>query len=301
MAEFNPRRPFTFQQAVAAGISAAKLKNPAKYQRVFRGVYADAGVTPSIGLRAEAALLLHPPGAFLSHTTAAALQGVAVPDDPHVHVTVSDSRLRRRRPGVRNHVRAPTTTHTVAGLPVSSGADLFTELAQMLPLLDLVVAGDVLVKQGQVRPQGLSAGSRRGSSQARRAASLVRARVESPMETRVRLLLVWAGFAEPEVNLSVPHGAGTYRLDLSWPDLRLAVEYDGQQHRTDLDQWHSDIHRREWLHRSGWTVVTLVARDVYRQPAVLLDRVYRAWVECGGAPFARRAEWCHHFAVPRAA
>lgn len=301
MAEFNPRRPFTFQQGVAAGVSAAELKNPAKYQRIFRGVYAEAGVAADIGLRAEAALLLHPPGAFLSHSTAATLQGVAVPADPHVHVTVSESRFRRRRPGVRNHVRVDAATRAVAGLSVSSGTDLFVELAQLLPLVDLVVAGDMLVHQGRVLPQALAGGSRRNSSRARRAAALVRAGAESPMETRVRLLLIWAGFPEPGVNLSVSHGSGTFRLDLSWPDLRLAVEYDGKQHRTDLNQWDSDILRREWLQRNGWTVVTIVARDVYRRQAALLDRVYRAWLECGGSPFAIRSEWRHHVAVPFAA
>lgn len=302
MSGLNQRRPFTYQQARAAGISQVALQDPTRFQRLLRGVYACANVSPSTALRAEAALLVHPPEAFISHTTSAALQGFPVPPDPLVHLTVPLEELRRRRTGLRTHVRAGATVLTTAdGLRLSAGPELFVELAQLLTLLDLVVAGDALVARHGISPRELLDGPGYTVGRSRQGARLVRKGVESPMESRVRLLLRWAGFPEPEVNRVVPHARGTYRLDLCWPDLKLAVEYDGQQHRSDLDQWDSDIQRREWLHRHGWTVVTLVARDVYRRSGQALERVYQDWLDCGGKPFGLRSDWRQHFSVERAA
>ena len=302
MSELDIRRPFTYQQAIAAGISAGALKRPARFRRLFRGVYVAAGVGVSTSLRAQAALLLHPPRAFISHTTSATLQGITVPIDPQVHVTVPLERFRRRRSGLSTHVRGAATVLTTAdGLRLSVGPELFVELAQLLTLMDLVIAGDALVAQQRIQPHQLVDSPGYGAGPAREAAVLVRERVESPMETRVRLLVRWEGFPEPEVNLAIGKGAGSYRLDLCWPELRLAVEYDGQQHRTDMDQWDSDIQRRESLQRSGWTIVTLVARDVYRRPAAALDRIFAAWMTCGGARFVLSNDWRPHFGGERAA
>ncbi|MGC0142999.1 MULTISPECIES: endonuclease domain-containing protein [unclassified Pseudactinotalea] len=291
MASLDRTRPFTVRQALAAGVTPASLKNPRHYRRLFRGVYVGAEANVDLQTRARAALLLHPSGAVASHTTAAALQRIPVPIDADVHVTVLKESHRRRRPGLHSHLRTEARGRVVDGVPCSWGAQLFTELAQKLQLVDLVIAGDAMVRIERVAPSVLVPATGPGLGRARRAAALVRSGVESPMETRVRLLLIWAGFPEPMINLALRHSAGTYRPDLCWPDLRLAVEYDGQHHRTDLDQWESDIRRREWFQSQGWTILTLISRDVFRQQQETIHRVHEAWKACGGAPFALQAHW----------
>ncbi len=49
-------------------------------------------------------------------------------------------------------------------------------------------------------------------------------------ESWLRLRIVDAGFPRPVVQIEVLDADGrcVYRLDLGWPDRRLAVEYDGQ-------------------------------------------------------------------------
>jgi hypothetical protein len=42
---------------------------------------------------------------------------------------------------------------------------------------------------------------------------------------------------------------------LCCPDLKLVVEYDGRQHREDLDHWDHDVMRRDWRDAEGWAVV----------------------------------------------
>jgi very-short-patch-repair endonuclease len=121
------------------------------------------------------------------------------------------------------------------------------------------------------------------------------------METKLRLLLVLAGLPEPEVNVKVrwPDGRVRYRFDLCYRDLKLVVEYDGQHHRADLDQWDHDIVRRDWMDGEGWSFVPVVARGVYRRPDETLERVRAALVRAGakGLPKRLSAEWRAHFPV----
>ena len=114
------------------------------------------------------------------------------------------------------------------------------------------------------------------------------------MESRLRMLLLLAGFAEPMVNPTV---AGLYRPDLCWAGLLLVVEYDGRQHRDDLDQWDHDIERNEWFARRGWLVVHGDARGVFQRPDETIERVLAAWTAQGGAPFRPSEEWRAHFPV----
>ena len=74
------------------------------------------------------------------------------------------------------------------------------------------------------------------------------------METRLRLLVVLAGLPEPVVNhvLRDENGGWTYRFDLSWPQVKLALEYDGRQHAEDSRQWVRDVRRRgTWTGAGG--------------------------------------------------
>jgi very-short-patch-repair endonuclease len=60
---------------------------------------------------------------------------------------------------------------------------------------------------------------------------------------------------------------------MGWEDWMVAVEYDGDQHRTDRRQYVKDIRRSEMLKRMGWTVVRVVAED---HPADIIRRVRAA-------------------------
>lgn len=105
----------------------------------------------------------------------------------------------------------------------------------------------------------------------------------------------------PLINHEIQHPDGHYRPDLCWPALRLAVEYDGQHHRGDLDQWDRDTRRREWFQGRGWRMVTLVARDVCQRPEETIQRIHTAWRECGGPPLTLRPEWRRYFPGSHAA
>jgi very-short-patch-repair endonuclease len=296
------RRPFTRADALAAGVSPSVLKGR-RFRRLFTGVYVDASVPSHPLIRVQGALATHPPSAFASHLSAARVYDVPVPSSPLEHVSVFTDKDRRRRVGIRNHV-APATAEvvTLRGVRVSSAVHMFLELAVLLALVEMVVVGDALVRMRLVTPDQLvsacAASTRPGARAALRAATYVRADVDSPMETRLRMLIVLAGLPEPKVNHTVrdAYGAVLYRFDLSYPDLRIVVEYDGRQHRADLSQWDHDTDRKDWFDAQGWLHVPVFSLGIFRDPEKTVHRVEAA-LRARGAALRKSAsdDWRAHF------
>lgn len=296
------RRPFTRADAVAHGITDRELRGP-RFKSLFRSIHIAADVELTPLLWAEAALLAFPGGAHASHATAARLYRLPIPTIGSEHVTVPDARLRRRREGIRCDVRAEARVRIVDGLPVSAPEQVFLDLAADLSLVELVVVGDHLVRKGLVRLKQLRAfcasSSGRGAAQARAAAAYVRERVDSPMETRLRMLIVLAGLPEPQVNLTFGDDDGLQlrRYDLCWPEVRLIVEYDGRHHIEREAQWVADLDRRERIEDDAWRIIVLTARDVYATPGRTIERIHRLLRDRGmpGTPTRPAHGWQQHF------
>lgn len=299
----DPKRPFTRADAIAAGISPKVLRG-SRFRRIFRGVYVAPEIEVTPFVRTQAALAVHPGTAFASHTSAAHVFGIPVPDVPDVHVCVFDAKDRRARPGIVPHVVDPqTTVVNHRGVPVANLFTMFVQLASMLDLVDLVVAGDAMVRTFHVRPAQLVRACVETDDPcpgpAACAARLVREGVDSPMETRLRLLIVLAGLPEPHVNFKIRDADGEVlrRLDLSHPEQRLIVEYDGRQHVEVVAQWEGDLDRREQFDDSGWKILVVTARGIYKEPWRTLERVHRNLVERGHPDLPARLsdEWRIHF------
>jgi very-short-patch-repair endonuclease len=300
------RRPFTRADAIAAGIPARELRG-SRFRRMFNGVYIDARVPDHPLIRAQAALVVHPPSAYASHMTAARVYGLPVPSHPAEHVTVENPADRSKRQGIVCHVGRTSDVREVSGVRVSGPHRTFIELASMLSLVDLVVVGDALVRMGKVTPDSLVAACERAGNRfaraALRAARYVRAEVDSPMETRLRMLILLAGLPEPEVNHKVRDESGrvTRRFDLSYPSVRLIVEYDGRHHVEVKSNWESDLKRREELDDAGWRILVVTSDGIYRAPAETVLRIHATLRRCGwrGLPARPGDAWRPHFPTRR--
>jgi len=300
---FNDKVPFTRAEARAAGISARQVSG-GRYQRLFHDLYvsADLVVTPEV--RASAVLKICPPGSQASHFTAAELWGATVPSQPQTHVSCPQPGMRSGRRGVGSH-RLSRDARVVRfrGIRVSSPEQTFIDLACTLSLVDLVVLGDSLVKTKRTTVgrlvDAVKAWGGRGSRPARRAVGFVRSGVDSPMETRLRMLMVLAGLPEPVVNHIEYDAMGAWakRFDLSYPDLLLVIEYDGRQHAEDDRQWGRDIDRREELDGDGWQLIVIQAKGIYVEPHRTLVRIADAMRARGArnVPTRFRDEWRSHF------
>ena len=301
---FDPRIPFSRAEARAAGLTPEMLMTK-RYQKLFWDSYVlrEVKITPL--LRAEAVLKLVPAGSHISHHTAAELWGAVVPPDGNTHIWTASKHGRQVRKGVKTHYgNGPVRTTMRRGLPVSTPEQTFLDLAAVgVPLVDLVVAADGMIKAKHTTRERLTGAASgwqgRGCRVARRAASLARSGVDSPMETRLRLLIVLAGLPEPQVNLIVRarDGAWSRRYDLAYEKLRLIIEYDGRQHADDTGQWRTDILRREELDRMRWRLIVVISDGIYVNPLQTLLRVRAALVECGATGLRRsfKPEWRVHF------
>ncbi|MDQ2845555.1 MAG: hypothetical protein M3Y77_04200 [Actinomycetota bacterium] len=251
-------------------------------RRLTRGIYASGKEPIGLSTRARAVQVASGETAILSHFTAARLLGGAVPHRSEIHVTVPGTK-RVRRPGVVTHrTRRRIRTSVVRNLKVTDAVQTFLDLACQLDLVDLVILGDSLVAKKLSSPTELIEAARTwrgvGVALAREAAVLVRQRVGSPRETRLRLLLVLAGLPEPTIDFRIYAAAGRvlFHLDLAYEEYKLGIEYDGRQHAESDSQWLHDVNRREYFDGHGWRLVIVIGQHFYPDPGGILDRVVKA-------------------------
>lgn len=298
----NLGRTFTAAEARSAGVKPYELAGP-QFQRLFRGGYARAGTKVTHHDRLRLALRAIRPAMFGSHQSAALCLGGVVPESSDVHLGTFQRR-RATAEGLRLHFFANSPeVMWWQGLPVTTPAQTFLNLARPLELIDLLVLGDSLVHKAPVTPEALrqfcAERSADGVGRAREAAALVRAGVESPNESRLRLLVVSAHLPEPTVNLPILDARGRVvrRLDLGYEQHKVAVEYDGRHHMDRQDQWRADLARREELERQGWRFVIVTAADLFGDPARVIHRITMALRDAGCPVADVDLGWRRHFAA----
>ncbi len=228
---------------------------------------------------------------FFSHTTAALLHGIPLPDtSPHpLHVSCTGA-APPRRAGVSGHQVEAVGLMFVAGLPVVSAADTWCQLATILCQEDLVAAGDYLISgirlsggrrtPPKCSPAELAAavqryGARRGAVRLVWALPRLRTGVDSRMESRLRLLLVAAGLPEPIVGLGilVDHARLLLHGDLAYERWQMLFEYEGDDHRLGRRRFLSDIERRELFEAAQWRVVRVTSNHLFVEPEAFIARV----------------------------
>ena len=138
-----------------------------------------------------------------------------------------------------------------------------------------------------------------GAVKARQAAKYILAGAESPMEIKLEMLLCCPqrlggyGLPKPLLNRTILPGKdagivdkGSYRPDLSWPDRKVAVEYDGMLAHLDVQQ---DKRRINDLETMGWKVISVTKRELY--DAILFDKLARKLAKCLGSRIRTSAGW----------
>jgi hypothetical protein len=112
-----------------------------------------------------------------------------------------------------------------------------------------------------------------GGRRALRAFDLVEPKAESPPESTLRMLLILGGLPRPVVQHRVLHqGRFVARVDLAWPAVKLAVEYDGEWHG-EPGQLPLDRQRLRALRRAHWEVHPVTRFDL-RDPVRLVAEVH---------------------------
>lgn len=281
--------PFTWAQAKALGVTRAHLErllDTRQVVRVLRGVYRPADVPDTIENRARAAALVAGPFAVLCDRTAAWLHGVDTFEFRELEILppLETVRLRGcgriRRPECVGGERdlLPQDVETVAGVQVTTPVRTALDLGCGLPRRDALAALDSYMRLCGVERKQLYVTlpryfRRRGVVQLRQLLPLADARSESPGESWTRMEIIDAGLPVPELQWWVydANGRPLWRLDMAYPNSRVAVEYDGREfHDSDAKREH-DRARRKWLRDRGWTVI-VVTKDSFGLDAL------EAWI-----------------------
>ncbi|HVQ97793.1 MAG TPA: DUF559 domain-containing protein [Mycobacterium sp.] len=276
---------FVGSQAVLQGkLSRYQLRTG--YRAIHPNIYLPDWAAPSLRQRSEAAWLWTGRRGVLAGLAAAALHGSNwIDDDEPVELI-----WRNLHPpaGVitRNQrLDGDEITH-VARLPVTTPARTAYDLGRQLPRLEAVARLDALMWATPFSAEDVLLLAKRypgarGLRRLRAALPLVNGGAASPKETWLRLLMIDAGLPVPTTQIPVHENWRLIGiLDMGWEKYKVAVEYDGDHHRTDRRQYVKDQRRLRKLEAMGWIIIRVIAEDapddvVRRVRGALIGRGYR--------------------------
>jgi hypothetical protein len=260
--------PFLGSEALAAGaLTPYELRS--RYVALHKDVYVPRDAEPTAVLRAKACWLRSRRRGVLAGFSASAVHGSKW-IDPTLPGAIIDTN-RRKACGVQaweERIEADEIA-VVNQMRVTTPARTALDLARRYPRGIAVSAVDALVQATDLKMADVELlidryRGRRGMKAARVALELVDGGAQSPKETWLRLLLLRAGFPRPQTQIPVLNewGWAEAYLDMGWEDIKVAVEYDGNQHQTSRYHYVKDIGRLEMVEqRYGWIVVRVVAEN----------------------------------------
>jgi hypothetical protein len=178
-------------------------------------------------------------------------------------LVVHESRMLTELDGtVRNGIPVTTASRTIFDLAGTVGRrtlDLAIENALRRQLTTLDELADVLDRLGRRGRSGTTA--LRGALDRRAADD---AFTESEAEQLIRRLLTEHGLPEPVPQHEVRDRGGRLvaRVDLAYPELKIAIEYDSYEHHVGRDALVRDSARRNAVVALGWLPITATANDL---------------------------------------
>lgn len=270
------REPFIGSEAVAAGMASPNQLRR-RYRRVFRDVYVSEGIDLTPAVRAKAGWLWSRRRGVVAGFSASALHGSKWVDATQPAELIHDNRHRLPGLQVRGDRLQPDEIQVIGGVAVTTPPRTALDLACWYPTVTAVAGIDALARACELKIADVEVliqrcQGRRGIQRARESLDLVDAGAQSPRKSWLRIILIQAGLPRPQTQIRVcdEFGAVIVYLDMGWEDIKVAVEYEGDQHRRDRSQYVWDVRRLEMLQRLGWIIIRVIAGD---HPADIIRRV----------------------------
>jgi hypothetical protein len=278
--------PFHRRAALAAGLTPDHLRAQC-WIRLFPQVYIHCSVLLTDEMRFAALRLAAPEHAVATGLTAAWLFGVwsprpGIPVPLHLATAHGSPDFVTRNARTGRLVLDPEDVDTWHGVGVTTPVRTCFGLMRRTTLTEGVVWADLFLHAGLICGGSLGryADERPHWSHVRmvrQAAALARAGSASPMETRLRMVIVLGGLPEPDLlNDPVYDRLGNL---IAIPDMqflrprRFGLEYDGEQH-AEPEHHRADLARENSLLVVGdLPLLRYCAHDVYRQPQRILREV----------------------------
>ena len=254
------------------------------YKPIFRDVYVPKRCEPSLRDRIVGAWLWSRRRAVVAGVAASALHGAPWVDANASIELIARNARPQRGLVVRNETLADDETTRIAGLRVTTPARTALDLGRhqdrgvAIARLDALMWATPFSKEDVLLLAERHRGAR-GVRLLRSVIALVDGGAASPKETWLRLLLIDAGLPTPATQIPVIDGRRLVAvLDMGWEQFEVAVEYDGDHHRSNRRQYVKDIARIRKLERLGWIVIRVIAED---RPEEIVNRVLEGLVSRG--------------------
>jgi very-short-patch-repair endonuclease len=269
-------------QVIATGKSPEQAKHLVSSglltRTAYRGVYRVAGAPVTQETHAWETVLAT--RSVLSYLSAATWWGLSVPQDGHIHIT-RPGRERFRPPRlVRVHrtLLMPGAVTSRFGLPITTRTET---LLDCLGWLSLRPARDLLdraFQQNWLTPQDIERRldeqtGRWGNRQLARLLRESRPGAEAESERRAQRLLDRAGISGWVGNFPILLFGEHFRIDIAFPQIKLAIEIDGWAFHRSKERRDRDIRKANGLTRTGWRVLTFNWDDVNDRPGYFVDSV----------------------------
>lgn len=250
-------------ESIARGeVTRGQLRS--RYRRIFRDVYEPREAEPSLRANTVGAWLWSGRQGVITGRAAASLHGAKYVDDgTPVELVFANNRPPKGIVTRRDRI-ADDEVVPIHGLPVATVQRTAFDLGRYLPRGVAVAHLDALARATgitaeEVLPLGDRYRGARGVRGFRDAIHMMDAGGHSPRETWLRLLLIDAGFPIPQTQIPVyDREYGWAYIDMGWPDLLIGLEYDGEQHRKDSDQYARDIAKHRMLQRRNWIIIRVI-------------------------------------------
>jgi very-short-patch-repair endonuclease len=277
------RSPFTLAEARAAGVTPNALRGDA-WRRIGPELYCWKHWGEDKWALLSSWRRVLPQSAAFSGRTAAAIHGLDFdPANPVEIMLAKESSVRTSFGLAVRHCDVPVDDLvTVRGLRTTSLPRTLRDLCVQWPAGEALVAFDMALKLGLADVVGLwryaqDSVGRPGAARMRHLAQFAEP-AESPMETRLRWLLIEAGVPRPEVQTDLHDRQGQFvgRADLYFPHARLVLEFDGGNHRERLV---SDDRRQNEIINAGFAVLRFTSADLRTRSDVVIAQVRSALTE----------------------
>ncbi|HEX5614146.1 MAG TPA: hypothetical protein VFZ83_03230 [Acidimicrobiia bacterium] len=236
-------------------------------------VYRVAGSPATYEQWVLAAVLAGGPGTFASWRAAAALFELdGFPRQPIEITTPADRRTRLG--GVLVHdTRISGIRHVdvIAGIPVSSAARTVCDLTAALPLGRVARVLDESLRRRLTTLEEVRSVYFDLKHRGRRRSTVMRTLLEerlgglepggSAPEVALVRTLVGAGLPAPTQQHEIRIGEMRFLLDLAYPELRIAIEYDGWEFHSTRGAFDADRNRGNLIVTDGWVLLRFTSKS----------------------------------------
>ncbi|MGZ4694340.1 MAG: DUF559 domain-containing protein [Acidimicrobiales bacterium] len=237
-------------------------------------------------------MLAGPPGTVASHRSAARLHQLRGCGSDIVEVTCRRW-LREHRDLFCVHetlAHDPADTIEIDGIPVTALDRTIVDLGAVMHPVPLGRALDEARRRGEI---DLSTVERKVEERAVRGRNGIAVVRQLVAERQGRLLgdtgfedLVLAivddfGLPRPELQWRVTDGPRVAFLDFAYPVVQVALEADSAEYHLDLETFHRDRSRQNWLSLLGWTFLRFTARHLRMERRTVARQIASAL----GLPF----------------